>query len=675
VTALRNSSKSNKAAKKTKKPPLVQRTYRTALQYPTSEPYTKKQWKQAVAQRIKALCQQLTQLCETHAEQSTHLFQAGEITRQGTQGAAQLAKEVGDRSNLGQSAFLTLTAANQAYLDTCIKLTELKAFFREYPASWMEFLLFGRSPFAETSLAYRWRVKRQYSRNLLVSIRRKVDAVLPPSLHLTALFPVVAPSAWRTACQTKLAELAQVLKKHQQQNRPVSKLQTFTRKITRLATAQEVVVPLLNSVSFTLGWRSLKPTVHQLATALKGRSRQYFSAIRCLLSLAAQVPGHALAGPLQEIRVDILTPAQCLAPPFKGQRYAARKEPTTPVSAANRARRPLQPLNLVMGAKYVLPRPGNATCLTTLMKQDGYFPLEIPQCLNTPGKKRKQKITVHIPATHKMQDILQQGVTIQLLRVLPPQGPSQKVCVDITFEGPLTAFTAVRHLQNPPNKTDRLNKPTEGQQTQRVGLDINRISPYILAFYPSQALSSELLQMCHHYQQTRSSLKQLQRALSAREKLGLGAQQRKLRQEMSLLYRRQGHLRNAIHARCSVETDRVLQRTRASELVLEQLAVDPKGTRKALATAIYSMPDEGVIYLRALQNLQALNPPQVVELLELNPRGTSQTHVRCGGHLPRTAGSYDVCRCKKCGKQVNTHENAAEALVLKANNLIAPPVS
>ncbi len=94
-------------------------------------------------------------------------------------------------------------------------------------------------------------------------------------------------------------------------------------------------------------------------------------------------------------------------------------------------------------------------------------------------------------------------------------------------------------------------------------------------------------------------------------------------------------------------------------LKIERLTSDPTGTKGALAKAIYTMPDSLFIYKKAVW-LASQELGYDVRLETVLPYHTSALHYTCGGGLVRAPGQYDVAPCKKCGQQVNTHDNAAK---------------
>ena len=101
-------------------------------------------------------------------------------------------------------------------------------------------------------------------------------------------------------------------------------------------------------------------------------------------------------------------------------------------------------------------------------------------------------------------------------------------------------------------------------------------------------------------------------------------------------------------------------------MTYHQFDVDAKGKKGPLAEAIYAMPDERIVFARATLNVTATRPTNPVSLQVVDPRGTSQVHVGCGGRLKRSKGHYDLAPCKKCGNIVNTHDNSAQAVVYLA---------
>lgn len=70
------------------------------------------------------------------------------------------------------------------------------------------------------------------------------------------------------------------------------------------------------------------------------------------------------------------------------------------------------------------------------------------------------------------------------------------------------------------------------------------------------------------------------------------------------------------------------------------------------------MPDDEDIFEKAVLLASSILKYDV-SLVSVDPRRTSSIHNSCGGSLKRTTKSYDIVKCNKCSKQVNTHTNAA----------------
>ncbi|MFX0091347.1 MAG: hypothetical protein ACFFBD_06250, partial [Candidatus Hodarchaeota archaeon] len=520
---------------------VVKRTYRTALQYPGVTGSTKNQLKKDVAARIRELCGEVMGICLKHAEQATELVVTRQISGTGTKGAARLAEAVQDRSNIGQSAYLTLIETTKGYRRVIKKLNDVQKFFKEYPQEWASFVYWGRSTFAESVMAIKWRVKRTYARNFIVGVRNKLDNVFPEELKLGATWKSISKETFTQAGQQLQKEVQERIKERQDQKKPVDKTQTFANKVVKLTESAEKILKILNQEPLTLGWKSLRNRSKEVAQALPGRAKKYHSALRTLLSLAVSPPLQAEPVTSQSIGVDMIVPTNCLGKPFS--RYHGSSSASSDASPSPK----LQPINLVMGSKYVIKRPGNYTQLTTLLKdqlkQDpkkAGIPLIIPSTVPVLGSIRRLPAQVHLPMSHKMRQILLQGAKLTLIRLMPPVGPSQKVRVDLVFEGPVSAFIATKHLKKP---TSAKAPPFQrSPKTSHVGVDVNRPGPYILAYYPQARLSQILLDLCQSYLDKKKVIRSIHRSISLAEKDNTLPRARKLRQELNLVYTRRANL-------------------------------------------------------------------------------------------------------------------------------------
>jgi len=90
-------------------------------------------------------------------------------------------------------------------------------------------------------------------------------------------------------------------------------------------------------------------------------------------------------------------------------------------------------------------------------------------------------------------------------------------------------------------------------------------------------------------------------------------------------------------------------------LALEaELSRDTKDKKGALAKAITSMEDNVSLISREILALNLEH--NGYKLILVSKDGTSKFHNGCGGGVDR---SGDTGFCRKCGKELNWHENAA----------------
>ncbi|GAH37885.1 unnamed protein product, partial [marine sediment metagenome] len=143
------------------------------------------------------------------------------------------------------------------------------------------------------------------------------------------------------------------------------------------------------------------------------------------------------------------------------------------------------PIKLLMKKNYVVTRQGNAKELTDKIKKQGWTELGFP-------RKGKQKLTAQVHFPPKVVDYLQNGANIKVFQVSSGQAPSFKPRVDVVLEGTHACFhsnTLLHHyvMQIPKKKTSVL------------GVDINRLGQYMVAFNAPVPLPKDLLQLAEQY--------------------------------------------------------------------------------------------------------------------------------------------------------------------------------
>ncbi|MHA2294826.1 MAG: hypothetical protein ACXAEU_01550 [Candidatus Hodarchaeales archaeon] len=380
-----------------------------------------------------------------------------------------------------------------------------------------------------------------------------------------------------------------------------------------------------------------------------------------------------------------------------------------------------QSLDLTMGYKYVIRRPGNAGTMTRLFEEKQGFFLQFTGCILA-GKTTTLK--AFVPATRKVHWAILHGARVVMLRMLPPRGPKKKLVVQIILEGPPAAFAALEHLDldrycwscwyELPDDTSRYNYrfcENCGENLARtnverlnyprktfLGLDINRPSKYMLAFSHGNEQSTEsqlskpTLRVIANRDKTTEEKRELYKARSRAEKIDDHPRIRNIDRQLALQYNKQKNRLKDLHDhRCPVEIGKQLASTDAEVLACEALDIgDAAGKRGALAKAILSMPDEREIPERAITNINTLHALQGtgkrVLLDPVDPRGTSNIHARCPhdprGHLKRRKGHHDLAPCNKCHQLVNTHVSASQVVEelststhARATTINTPPVS
>ena len=341
----------------------------------------------------------------------------------------------------------------------------------------------------------------------------------------------------------------------------------------------------------------------------------------------------------------IICPEHLVIKPFREEKNTNRK---------------LIPLCLLMGSKYVVGRPGSSTVMTELANKQGSFTISI-----WPPRQRKNALTASIRFSKKLQQYLTNGAVLKLLILRSSDNPSSKLLVDLVFAGQCWMFLSTSFLKNTP-----LQSNSSFTANSALGIDVNRIGPYVLAFSENISLSTELLTIMTRYLRLEGVLGKLQRCQTRWEgffhkKPSRFLQNRldKYSSELSFIHARRKRLLREIHRYCSRLVALAAFHTDVSLLVIEDLHLSARGTRGSLAKAILSMPDEPDLFTRALL-LVKLYTGKSIPLCSVSPAYTSSgPHVGCPssphGRLSRSGSSYDFVRCSACDLLVNTHLNAA----------------
>ena len=555
----------------------------------------------------------------------------------------QLCKTVGKSPNIAQSAFHWLYIAIKGKIDKEKKVQGLLSFLAKKPQQLIEWVIFGRSPYSERSLENYWGVKRRYIINLLTSSRFQTDSYWRKKHKNTYFtdflqFNDSLPFSTQTDILQALDDTLFYYKHEFSLIPQLTKNQkAFLKKLQLLKKEQNTVVPFLTSwinSHQTSRWKSLKELAEQLATIIGKPSRKLFSAVRLIIVFT--LFDHYMQSVPQLIKA--LPIANIVPPPFK------------------RKKKGRLPIKLLIKKDYVIIREGKAQELTEQFKKQGWTEFGFP-------RKGKQRLTAQVHFPPKVLEYLNNGAHIKVFQVSSGKAPSFKPCVDVVLEGiPACFYSSMllhHYLSQIPSK-----------KTSIIGIDINRLGQYMVAFNTLVDLPPDLLALATHYDHLSTKvIDELNRGYLRKRKERDTYGSCKLKGELNRVYIRRRRILREITRLLPHFLAAVLVKKQCKVLKIERLTADPTGTKGALAKAIYTMPDNLFIYKKAVW-LASLKLGYNVKLETINPYHTSTIHHRCGGSLTRQKGQYDVAPCTKCSQQVNTHLNAAKNIASLQGTLL-----
>ncbi|MFQ5976928.1 MAG: hypothetical protein ACE5OZ_02205 [Candidatus Heimdallarchaeota archaeon] len=638
----------------------VLRTYEVGLRFKGSTRETRRQNELTANQIIRELQQEArNKITRARVDQTIELLRA-HPEWDGTQGAAHLAKALGDRSNLGQATWLVVLNAAKGVIDRETKLQTFLDRLEESSEALVEWLVFGRVPYLEKGLTYHYRLKFDYCRNLVLSARRTLDPLLPEAHQLQAPLPSISTTEFLTAIEQFAQKIhkdfsrTETLSANQQQF--LKKLQKVTKHKDWLADYLRDALVEWNHPTDTTPrsrWRWLKQlseTVHRTLLASSNRKKEpnayvYLSVLRDIL-VSALLPHYRQGQTVKKFReTQLLRVEHLVAKPFRKNRVRPPK---------------LLSLPLVMGSKYVVGRPGNSALMTDLLRQNGKIQLQIWR-----PRQKKYAITATLRVHPKLREFLTNGAIVKLMVIRSGSLPAGKLRVSLVLEGSRWMFLSRPAIERAPVPFRSVMGPVEA-----LGLDINRPGVHMLTFSEPVLLTPYLLQLCHKYHRLEDVIRQLGKAVT-RATLW----RRRFPSVFSFRYytKMTGELArvHTARARCLAELQHastrfvssVLIQTGSPLLCVEDLQVSARNTRGALAKAILAMPDDEALYPRAvLQASYIAGRP--IELRKVNPAYTSQgVHHTCSvqppGRIVRQPAQWDYADCSQCHQRVNTHHEAA----------------
>jgi hypothetical protein len=545
--------------------------------------------------------------------------------------AAQLAALCKDRSNLGQSSFLRLVAAGRNYLDTIKKLSWLKSLLAEEPKEFVSFLLFGRAPWTETRLSRRFKSVFTWARNFLVGIHNKFAHSLKINdISLPAI--IIPPEVELVEVLEKfIKEIEEKIEIMGQEDKDTSRITSFLNSLKKIRQTPSCLTDWFLIPENTFSWRALK----QYASSLHGIS---FSALRSVFIRAClhqEAWTHAI-----ERCIRMFTPEATLKKPFHERTLL----------------QPL-PIDLVMGKKYVIYRPGNAKKMKDLLLENGCLWFEVPN-VTLNDSQVKVKVCWHAPK--KVLRALEKGVRLHLFRFNMPRGPGKTIKVDVILSGPEESFISANHL----NEIHPDNLDTSTTPISILGIDVNRLSEHVLTGSRDLEMNRAINDILSKWNALEAMIIHLQARMDACRDW---KKARKLKLELRLAHQRRSHLRTDLLRRARIQFGKKVLEWKLSYVGLEaDIHKDTKDKKGSLARAITYMPDNVNLIAQELYLIN-LTFQRNIKLVLVRKEGTSRYHHDCGGIIDRVG---DVGTCRACGITLNTHENAADNIEERATLLI-----
>jgi hypothetical protein len=545
--------------------------------------------------------------------------------------AAQFAALCKDRSNLGQSSFLRLVAAGRNYLDMIEKLSWLKLLLAEEPKEFVSFLLFGRAPWTETRLSRRFKSAFTWARNFLVGIHNKfIHSLKNNDIFLPAI--IIPPEGELVEILERfIKEIEEKIEIMEQEDKDTSRITSFLNSLKKIRQTPSCLTDWFLIPENTFSWRALK----QHASSLHGIS---FSALRSVFIRAClhqEEWMHAI-----ERCIRIFTPEATLKKPFHERTLL----------------QPL-PIDLVMGKKYVIYRPGNAKKMKDLLLENGCLWFEVPNVI-LKDSHVKAKACWHAPK--KVLRALEKGVRLHLFRFNMPRGPGKSIKVDVILSGPEESFISANHLNEVyPNNLDTSTTPISV-----LGIDVNRLSEHVLTGSRDLEMNTAINDILSKWNILEGMITHLQAKMNV---CSDWKKARKLKLELRLVHQRRSHLRNDLLRRARIQFGKKVLEWKLSHVGLEaDIHKETKDKKGSLARAITYMPDNVNLITQEL-NLINLTFQKNIKLVLVRKEGTSRYHYDCGGIIDRDG---DMGTCRVCGMTLNTHKNAADNIEERAIVLI-----
>ena len=588
----------------------------------------------------------------------------------GTKGSALLRRKLGDCSNLGESAYLPLLQTIKVMFQRQEKLQCFFEILENKPNELLSWFILGRAPYSEQLLQKKLICSHKYVVDMISGARRSLDKFLQANHHLNSPYPSLTLSdlkkallRFKSVVETSITEqLSSGTIKAQ-----TARQKAFLKKIARIEKYKESIFQLMmewlkewnfpkeNTVRSR--WRHLKILSRKFSNYLteqgqpKTREDAYLSLFRGIL-ITALLPHYDEGRFVTQLQVKgIIATDKLIAKPFSKIKPSYQQK---------------LPLQLLMGSRYVIGRPGNSSQLTKIATETGEIGLQF-----WPYRHKKFLVEGKIRLHDSLQTFLKKGARINLLIITATDAPARKIKVNIVLSGKRELFFTKKEILADHKKFSTITAhPTPFNST--IGLDVNRLGEFMIIYSEEcyNQLPEKLIKLINRYHSLERPVSELGLAITRKKKhckkqpsKGAHIAWLKVKGELERVYARRYRLLKTVHQKTGSWITTVLYHSQARKLIIEDLKLSAKGKRGTLAKIILSMTDEIDLFEQVNLRVEWFTGNKQTLVL-VDPRNTSQgEHVKCSnkikGRIKRKGNEWDYASCNACGEQVNTHYNAA----------------
>lgn len=602
---------------------IVIRTYHMGVKFHGSKEDKRIQEIEA-NQRIKGLQVQQEDIAFNRLAKKTAMDLARKYPRaEAKRVPSEISKTTKNSRNITKSAYYWLFVAAKGAYDREKKVADFFNYLLQNHDQALEWAIFGRSPRAELYFTKKWKASRLYVINLINRTRRQIDKFCPPQLKFNTKLPLLTQKEIEGAIQKCNKYMSMQLTTPDMTNQA----QTFVNTLRLLAINTSIVAPHLtawNNLEHTSRWRSIRLLNKTIAEAIGKPHRVLFSALRTIIVFA-------LFPDIGKTAIKLIKstrPEEVVNPPF------------------HKKKKGRIPIILLMKDRLVVMRPGNSEHMTFLAKANGEF--DIGFLL-----KDHPRITATLVISKKVLRYLANGARIRVLYIRSSPAPSYKVRVAVVLEGPVEVFLSTKLTKQ---FAKRMRPPKEDE----IGLDVNRIGKHMLALSNGVKLAKEFDLLIEKYQElTKKTIPEMHHNLTMKGQKKKSNAYIKAKGELARIYQRKFRIKKEIFNMIPHFLASVMIKSKCKTFFVEDLEIDQRGRKGALAIAISSMPKNMQMIEKAVQ-LASNVLGYEVKLVKVDARGTSRKHNICGGTIERTLKRYDRAKCRKCGKTIDTHINSAK---------------